>query len=278
MALDSNIVGGVSGNKAEVESATFAMRAFFPQRRTSGTLAAVNAELVIDINGESAATIYINGTGTFNATYTIQGSADGTNYFDLLAYPIPQACVGGTIPLAGQPIISEAVNAATVQRLLAVAVGGLQKLRIRLTAYTGGTSTVTMIADHADSISPYVKDQKTATLIVTATGAAAAAVTATIPAVAGMRHYIDRIDVTKFASATLVAAAAPVLVTTTNIPGSPVFSFPADAGVQGTVVQQSLDFGSSGMASTALNTATTVVCPATTSIIWRVTVAYRLGL
>lgn len=272
------IEGGTSGAVADVDSLTKAIRSFFPQRRTTGTLAVANAELVLDINGETSATIWINGTGTFNATYAIQGSADGTNYFDLLSYPVPQACVGGTIPQAGQPIISEAVNAATVQRLLAVAVGGLNKLRIRLTAYTGGTSSVTMSADNADSISPYVRDQKAATLIVTATGAAAAAVTATVPAVVGMRHYIDRIDVTRFATAVLTAAATPVLVTTTNIPGAPVFSFPAEAAAQGVATQQTLDFGSSGMATTALNTATTVVCPATTAVIWRVTVAYRLGL
>ena len=272
------IDGGTYGALADVDNLTKALRSFTPQRRTSGVLNAVNAELVLDINGEASATIFINGTGTFNATYNVQGSPDGTTYFDLLSYPIPQGCLGGTIPQAGQPIISEAVNAATIQRLIAVGVGGMQKIRVRLSAYTSGTSTVTINADIANSISPYVRDQKAATLIVTATAAAAAAATATIPAVAGMRHYIDRIDVTKFASALLVAAAAPVLVTTTNIPGSPVFTFPADAAAQGTAVQQNLDFSASGMAATALNTATTVVCPATTSIIWRVTVAYRLGL
>jgi len=270
--------GGASGAVADVDSLTKALRTFTPQRRVSGVLAAINAELVLDINGESSATIWINGTGTFNATYAIQGSADGTNYFDLLAYPIPQACVGGTIPQAGQPIISEAVNAATIQRFLAVAVGGLQRIRVRLTAYTGGTSTVNIQADNADSISPYIKDQKAATLIVTALSAAAAPLTATIPAVAGMRHYIDRIDVTRFATAVLTAAAAPVSVTTTNIPGAPAFSFPAEAAAQGVATQQTLDFGASGMATTALNTATTVVCPGTASIIWRITVAYKLGL
>ncbi|MGL4575859.1 MAG: hypothetical protein ACRCV9_13835, partial [Burkholderiaceae bacterium] len=110
------------------------------------------------------------------------------------------------------------------------------------------------------------------------TGAAAAAVTATLPAVAGLRHYIDRIDVTRFASTLLTAGATPVLVTTTNIPGAPVLSFPAEAAAQGTTAIQVLDAGSSGWACTALNTATTVVCPVTTGVIWRVNVIYRLGL
>jgi hypothetical protein len=40
----------------------------------------------------------------------------------------------------------------------------------------------------------------------------------------------------------------------------------------------SIDFGASGMAVTALNTATTIVCPGATGVIWRINVAYRLGL
>jgi len=87
-------------------------------RRTSGTLAALNAELVHDVNGDESATIFINGTATLNATYNIQGSADGTNYADIVAFPYAPFSVGGTFPVPAQPIVTEAVNAATVQRLL----------------------------------------------------------------------------------------------------------------------------------------------------------------
>lgn len=275
MAQDTNIVGGVGGAKAEVDANTLAMRAFFPQRRVSGTVAAINAEVVMDINGESEAIIWLNGTGTFNATYAIQGSFDGVNYGDLLSYPVPQFCVGGTVPVAGQPIISEAVNAATVQRALSISVGGLQKVRIRLTAYTGGSGAVTINADHADPLNPYVKDQKAATLIVTATAATGVAVTATLPAVAGMRHYLDRVDVTQIATLTAAGVTA-VVVTTTNIPGGPALSFGSDYLI-GRAIIQDLDFGASGMTTTAINTATTIVCPATPNVIWRVNAVYRLG-
>ena len=64
--------------------------AFMPHlesRRSSATLAAVNAELVHDVNGDESATIFINGTGTLNATYSIQGSPDGVNYGDILCFP-----------------------------------------------------------------------------------------------------------------------------------------------------------------------------------------------
>lgn len=247
-------------------------------RRSTGTLAALNAELVHDVNGDNHASIYLNGTGTFNATYNIQGSVDGTIYFDLLAFSNTQAANGGTIPQAGQPIISEAVNAATVQRHLCVAVAGLQRIRIRLTAYTSGSGAVTIISDMGDSISPYVRDQKAATLMVTATGAASAAVTATLPAVTGLRHYIDRISVVRSATAALTAAATPVVVTTTNLPGTPALTFGSDAGGIGIDQERVFEFGGAGIAASATGTATTIVAPVWTGVIWRINVSYRLGL
>ena len=255
--------------------------AFMPHqesRRSTGTLAAVNAELIHDVNGDESAIIYINGTGTLNCTYSIQGAPDGVNFYDLMAYPYSPASLGGTLPQPGQPLVTEAVNAAAVQRMLCVAVGGLQKIRIRLTAYTSGSAAVTINSDQCASISPYVRDQKAATLMVTATGAAAAAVTATLPAVAGLRHYIDGIQITRSATAALTAAAAPVVVTTTNLPGTPAFTFGSDAGGIGIDKVLMYDFGATGIAASAVNTATTIVCPVYTGVIWRINVSYRLGL
>mgnify|MGYP000293584473 CR=1 FL=1 len=247
-------------------------------RRVTGTIAAANAEVVLDVSGDESVSIFLNGTGTFNATYAIEGSPDGTNFFPLLAFPVPQMCLGGTIPLAGQPLITEAVNVATVQRMICTAVGQLQKVRVRLSAYTGGTCAVTINSDACASLNPYVRDQKAATLMITATGAVSAAVTATLPAVAGLRHYIDRISVVRSATAALTAAATPVLATTTNMPGSPALTFGSDAAGIGLDKELVLDFGGAGLATTTINTATTVVCPAYTGVIWRINVAYRLGM
>ena len=112
-----------------------------------------------------------------------------------------------------------------------------------------------------------------ANLCVTATGLAAAAVTLTVPAVAAQFHYIAFIQVVKFATAALTAAATPVLVTTTNLPGNPVLSFSAAASAQGTDEVQTIQ-PATPIKSTAVNTATTIVCPATTATIWRVNVWY----
>ena len=113
--------------------------------------------------------------------------------------------------------------------------------------------------------------------MVTATGAAGAAVTATLPAVAGLRHYVDYIQVVRSATVALTATATPILVTTTNLPGTPALTFGADAGGVGVDKILELDFGDAGLAASAINTATTVVCPGYTGVIWRVNIAYQLG-
>ncbi len=114
--------------------------------------------------------------------------------------------------------------------------------------------------------------------MVTATAASGIAVTATLPAVVGLRHYIDRVDVVRSASGPFTSSSSAVLVTMTNIPGLPVLTFGADTGGTGVDKIQSIDFGASGMAAISSGTATTVVCGIYVGVIWRVNVAYRLGL
>lgn len=249
------------------------------RREISGTLASVNDSLVLDVNGDASATISIyGGGGTLNATYVVEGSMDGTVYGSLLAFPNPPFCAGGTIPSAAQPMLLEAVNAASLRRVLHVAVGGLKKLRVRMSAFTAGSADVLIVSDTNDSINPYIRDQKTGTLLVTVTAASGVAATATLPAVAGLRHYLDQIFINRSYTALATASATPTVVTTSNIPGALAFTFGADAGAQGTDQESGLNFGGAGAAATALGVATTVVCPATPNVIWRVVVAYRLGL
>jgi hypothetical protein len=256
------------------------MAAFMPhhesRRSVSPSLVAVNAELVHDVNGDDSAVIYLNGTGTANATYNVQGSADGVNYEDLIAYPY--ASFGGTLPSPSQPLVSEAVNAATVRRMLCVATGGLQKIRVRLTAWSSGGFILNINSDACASIHPYVRDQKAATLMVSTTAAVSTAATLTLPAVTGLRHYVNRVSVVRSATAALTASATPVVVTTTNLPGSLSLTFGSDAAGIGVDREQVLHFGSGGVAASAAGTATTVVCPLYTGVIWRINVSYSLGL
>ena len=248
------------------------------RREASGVLAALNAELVLDINGDESALVYIQSTA-FIGTLEFTGcnNADGTQYFPVAAYPYSIGCAGGTIPLAGQPLLTDALVAANTARVYSIPVGQLRKLRVRVSAFTSGSCECSITSDTQVLLNTAVSG-KPSTLLATATGAASAAVTATLPAVAGLRHIVDFIRVTRSATVALTAAATPLVITTSNLPGSPALTVGADAAAIGVDKEVVLDFGSSGLAATALGTATTVVCPVATGSIWRINVGYRLGL
>ena len=248
----------------------------FESRRNTAVLNTLNAELVVDIDGDNAALIHIMTSAALTATYVVEGSPDGVNYYAIPVFAFGPGSISGS-PQPCQPFISEASTTA-IQRMLCASVGGLRKIRVRFSAWTSGSATVTINTDDCESISPYLRNQKAASLHVTNTAAVSTAVTATLPAVVGLRHYIDRISVVRSATAALTASATPVLVTTTNLPGLPVLTFGSDAGGIGIDTEQVLDFGGAGLAASAVSAATTVVCPAYTGVIWRVNVSYHLGL
>ena len=251
------------------------------RRRTTGTLAALNAEVVHQLNGDEAAMIYVNAAvGTWNATLEFTFTVDGTNFHPLLVFPLATASTSSTaVPQSAQPLIIEAINGTSVIRVYAVSTGQMAAIRVRASVFTAGTANVTIISDPENSSHPHASGaNRNATLAVTATGAASATVTATLPAVAGLRHYIDFIQVIRSATAALTASATPVVVTTTNLPGTPALTFGSDVAGIGIDKEVRIDFGSSGLAATAIGTATTVVCPVYTGVIWRVNVAYRLGV
>lgn len=106
--------------------------------------------------------------------------------------------------------------------------------------------------------------------VATNTGAAAAAVTLTIPAApAGLSVYVQRLEVTQYATAALTGGATPVLVTTTQL-NSLALTFPTGqaVGVNFPVVVEG------PLKADTAATAVTIVCPATTSVIWRVVATY----
>ena len=111
------------------------------------------------------------------------------------------------------------------------------------------------------------------TLAVTATGAAAAAVTLTLPAAgAGLFQYITSIEITLYSAAARTGAAAPWVVTTTNLPGAPAWTFNT-AGAIGTNDLREVA-PNTPLRSSVANTATTIVAPIATGGIWRLTVMY----
>jgi hypothetical protein len=111
-----------------------------------------------------------------------------------------------------------------------------------------------------------------AALAVTATGAAAAAVTLTLPAVASKFHYISLIEIVAYSTVARTGGVTPVLVTSTNLPGNPVWTFATAAAIGTTDTK--LYVPADELKSSVINTATTIVCPATASVIWRINVWY----
>lgn len=138
-----------------------------------------------------------------------------------------------------------------------------------------GASSATVPISGAVSVSNLNVQQQTqpSPLAVTATGAAAAAVTATLPAAgAGLYHYITFLELTAYTTAARTGAAAPVVVTSTNLPGSLAWTFDTAAAVG--VTQRMILPLTSPLKVSSANAATTIVGPATASVIWRFNVMY----
>lgn len=226
----------------------------------TGTFGALNAELQLECDG--CASFALDLRGTFVGTVQVQGSVDGVNW--------------QLIPLV-------AVNLASVLQVTGATAAGtyvgvcapFRKLRAIMTAFTSGAALPYLTASLAP-LDPSLSRMITP-LLATVTAAAAAAATLTIASPgAGLRHYLTYLRITRFASAALTAAAAPVLVTTTNIPGTAVFSLPAEAAAQGSVFVYQEDFAYP-VAVSAQAAATTIVMPATTGVIWRATAGYYVA-
>jgi hypothetical protein len=227
----------------------------------SGSITALNG--AISCYADAASTVSIALSGTYVGTLTVEGTVDGTNWD---AIPVKPINAGGIYVLT--------LASGAVGRWMG-SIGPFAQVRVRASAWTSGTAAVFVLADIGpSSIEAFVRSSD---LCVTNTGAAAAAVTLTIPAGgAGLFQHITRLIVQRHTSAALTAAATPVLVTTTNLPGTRVFSIPADAAPQGQVYSEIME-SSSPLRTSAANTNTTIVAPATTGVIWRITADYYLA-
>lgn len=120
-----------------------------------------------------------------------------------------------------------------------------------------------------------INELRASALAVTGTSAAGTSLTITLPAVAAQFHYITSITMVLYSSAARTGAAAPTVVTTTNIPGAIAFTF-STAGAIGATDLQDLSLVTPIKSST-VNTATTIVAPIAAGGIWRITVTYFTG-
>lgn len=223
-------------------------------RTQTQNISTLSGEVAMDIDQETGIAIDIRNTfvGTMQLQYTINGS-------DYIATPVMQTSEIFTI------------NITTVGVYMATVPSSAKKVRVISTLWTSGTAIIALRGSIPQN-AIYQKPLPTTSLL-TITGAAGAAATLTIPApTTGLFNYITVIQIYKFATALLTASATPVLITTTNISGTPAFTTDADAQAQGV---SKLSIGllfTNPLKSTTAATATTIVCPATTSVIWRINV------
>jgi len=123
------------------------------------------------------------------------------------------------------------------------------------------------------SVFPAVAERRGANLAVTVTVATGVAATLTLPAPgAGLFHYISLIEIELYATAARTGGATPVLVTTTNLPGSPVWDFDTGQAI-GTTIRKTIQ-PATPIKSSVAATATTIVAPIATTGIWRITAYY----
>lgn len=228
----------------------------------TGNLSSLDAEIIVACDGSG--TVSLDLRGTFNLTVEVAGTVDGTNWFPIPMRPVNVASVSFVALVVG-----------AVQGAWTGACAGYSKVRARVTAYTSGSATATLSVGIGEM--DWQRSGVVTPTLGTTVGTAGAATTLTLASPgAGLRHYITYLSINRFATALLTAAAAPVTVTTTNLPGTLAFSFAADAAAQGTLDRWREDFAYP-LAAAAQNTATAIVCPATTNVIWRITAGFYVA-
>lgn len=260
MAFEAKIYGS-SGNVLDVDT-TGRAEIYAAQSTAIATLAAVNATASIVSDG--SATVLLDMRGTFSCTVQVQGTVDGTNWQIIPMRALNVAAVSYVASITG-----------TTQGTWVGQCAGFRQVRAIVTAYTSGS--VSMVLTGSAGAFSDAAIGLTTPLLVTSVGASGAAVTLTLPSPgAGLRQYLTYLSVDRFAAAVLTASATPVTVTTTNLPGSLAFTFPADAAALGTLVREREDFAFP-VAASAQATAVTIVLPATTGVIWRATAGYYVA-
>lgn len=270
MALESLILDA-RGNPFQGQLDAIGGETVVDARSAGAVLGAVNAELLMDLNGKAVARFDIR-TAAASLTLVAEASLDGVNYFGVPLFADQQLLAAA---ITQESYVSSIVIATTQSGVYAVGVSGFRRVRIRVSAYTSGNVSVTGRASIADQII-YARDLPS-NLHVTATAAANTAATATLPAAGvGMFHYITSIDITRNATAAL-AGTATIIHTTTNLPGSPAWSVGNAMAAGGTQID--VQYGpTTPLKSSVANTATTVVAAAAgLAVLGRVNVSYYVG-
>jgi hypothetical protein len=269
MAYESLILDA-RGNPFQGNLDTIGGEVFTDARVSFGLLGALNAELVMDLNGKAVARFDLRTTAGA-LTVVFEATVDGTNYFPLPAFAEQQTIVAA---LKAEEFVASVVSTAAMNGVYAIGVSGYRRIRARVSAYTSGNITVTARASTADEII-YTRNIPS-TFHVTATAANAVA-TATLPAAGvGLFHYVTDINLVR-ATTTAVVGTALLTHTSTNLPGTPNWTAGNAIAIGQSIID--LDYSpTTPLKSSVANTATTIVMPAGGAGVQnRVNVSYYVG-
>ena len=188
--------------------------------------------------------------------------------------------VNGTFFQATQPVSGAFFQATQPVSIAAtVAVSGAFFQATQPVSLATNTPTLATGANVIGSLvgnqSVITSDIRASTLHVTATAAVNTAITASLPApAAGLFHYITSVQLVKVYNALGVAAGAGVVITSSNLPGSPAWLTEQAAGAVGTAVTVINYQPTTPLKAALAATATTFVAPAQLQTIWRWNVSY----
>lgn len=235
-------------------------------RTAVSTLNAVNGEVFMDLQGKAIAVFDVRAAAA-NLTFVFEGTMDGTNYYQLPGL-VNSSAAGPTGVTPEAYVMSVAVT-ATITASFTVGTSGWRRVRCRVSSFTSGSITVSARASVSDQVI-YARPLP-ALLNVSQAPAANTGATITLPAGgAGLFHYITNFQCTiAMNPATAQTGAAPVFVTTTNLPGTPAWAVP----ICGNAIASTGGLSAAGyvvtdtswanpLKSSVANTATTFVLPA----------------
>ena len=243
----------------------------------SKPVSALNGYIVEAADVKFFNNILVQLTGTWVGTVTFLGSIDGITY-----YPIP-ACALNSVTASWS---STANNNASLWSIYS----GFNYFSVRVTAYTSGTVSATVLGEKAQSparpvtgivavtgtvtSSGTVSDQRASNLAVAVSGPINTVVTATLPAVAAQFHYITSIQLTKLYGAASTANPSGISCTSTNLPGAMSWLVEAPAAAAGSAATVIDLMPTTPIRSAAAGIATTLVAPADPAAVWQWRVTY----
>jgi hypothetical protein len=232
---------------------------------------AMSASLPVAIASDQAA-VPISGAISVSASTVPVTDNGGSLTVDApVGTPVFARLSDGAAALVGQKAMTASLPVAIASDQAAVPASQSGTWTVQ----PGNTPNTTAWKVDGSAVTQPVQEIPASSIVTAVSSAAGAAITLSIASVASQFHYISAIQIVAYNTAARTGGVTPVTVTTSNLTGSPAFTF-GSAGAVGATEIQSLQI-SDCVKSAVAATATTIVCPATTSVIWRIIVVYRAG-